>query len=39
MEGFVLPNNSSMRGLAARLGFADAQCPEDCTLRVVTLEL
>jgi GNAT superfamily N-acetyltransferase len=39
MEGFVLPANSSMRGLAARLGFADAQCPEDRTLRVVTLEL
>jgi GNAT superfamily N-acetyltransferase len=39
MEGFVLPTNSSMRGLAARLGFADAQCPEDRTLRVVTLEL
>ena len=39
MEGFVLPANSGMRGLAARLGFADAQCPEDRTLRVVTLEL
>ncbi|WP_343054480.1 GNAT family N-acetyltransferase [Pararobbsia alpina] len=39
MEGFVLAANSSMRGLAARLGFADMQCPEDPTLRVVTLEL
>lgn len=39
MEGFVLPANSGMRGLAARLGFADAQCPDDRTLRVVTLEL
>jgi len=39
MEGFVLAANSNMRGLAARLGFADAQCPEDRTLRVVTLEL
>src|SRR5258705_9384095 len=32
MEGFVLPANSGMRGLATRLGFADAQCPEDRTL-------
>lgn len=39
MEGFVLSANSSMRRLASRLGFADAQCPEDRTLRVVTLEL
>ncbi|HTK00284.1 MAG TPA: GNAT family N-acetyltransferase [Bordetella sp.] len=39
MEGFVLPNNSSMRGLATRLGFVDVQCPDDPTLRLVTLEL
>ncbi|SAL83291.1 N-acetyltransferase GCN5 [Caballeronia terrestris] len=39
MEGFVLHSNSSMRGLAARLGFADVQCPEDRSVRVVTLEL
>ncbi|RTZ44564.1 GNAT family N-acetyltransferase [Candidimonas sp. SYP-B2681] len=39
MEGFVLPTNANMRGLAARLGFTDAQYPEDPTLRLVTLEL
>lgn len=39
MEGFVVPANSSMRKLAARLGFADVQCPEDLTLRLVTLKL
>lgn len=39
MEGYVLASNSSMRGLAHRLGFADTQCPDDATLRVVTLHL
>jgi GNAT superfamily N-acetyltransferase len=39
MEGFVLPANSGMRGLAARLGFTDTPYPEDRTLRVVTLEM
>ncbi|ARP93169.1 GNAT family N-acetyltransferase [Bordetella genomosp. 13] len=39
MEGFVLSTNFSMRRLAERLGFADAQCPGDSTLRLVTLEL
>jgi RimJ/RimL family protein N-acetyltransferase len=39
MEGFVLSTNSGMRGLARRLGFTDASCPDDATLRVVTLGL
>lgn len=39
MEGFVVPANSGMRRLAARLGFVDSQCPDDPTLRLVTLEL
>jgi hypothetical protein len=36
---FAVTVADDWRGLAARLGFADAQCPEDRTLRVVTLEL
>lgn len=39
MEGYVLPGNRGMRGLAHRLGFADAAWPDDPTLRVVTLDL
>lgn len=39
MEGYVLSANRGMRGLAHRLGFADAVCPDDPTLRVVTLDL
>lgn len=39
MEGFVLPDNTGMRGLAARLGFTDVICPDDRTLRLVSLKL
>lgn len=39
MEGYVLSSNTAMRRLARRLGFADAPCPDDATLRVVTLAL
>jgi len=39
MEGFVLAMNSSMRGLAHRLGFADVACPDDATVRIVSLAL
>lgn len=39
MEGYVLSANRGMRGLAHRLGFADTVCPDDPTLRVVTLDL
>jgi RimJ/RimL family protein N-acetyltransferase len=39
MEGSVLSTNSGMRGLARRLGFTDAACPGDATVRVVTLGL
>lgn len=39
MEGFVLASNTSMRGLARKLGFVDTVCPDDATLRVVTLGL
>jgi GNAT superfamily N-acetyltransferase len=39
MEGFVLPENTGMRGLAGRLGFADTQCPNDRMLRLVSLDL
>ncbi|AGW92952.1 MULTISPECIES: GNAT family N-acetyltransferase [Cupriavidus] len=39
MEGFVLASNTSMRGLARKLGFVDTVCPDDGTLRVVTLGL
>ena len=39
MEGFVLPENTEMRGLATRLGFSDEPCPEDRTLRLVSLGL
>src|ERR1700752_4727737 len=34
MEGFVLPENTGMRGLAARLGFDDAMSKDDRTLRI-----
>lgn len=39
MEGYVLASNSSMRGLAHRLGFRDTVSRDDPTLRVVTLDL
>ncbi|QEZ44872.1 GNAT family N-acetyltransferase [Cupriavidus oxalaticus] len=39
MEGYVLSSNTGMRRLAKRLGFADVPCPDDATLRVVTLAL
>jgi RimJ/RimL family protein N-acetyltransferase len=39
MEGFVLKTNSSMRGLAKRLGFDDKSCPDDPTVRIVTRKL
>lgn len=39
MEGYVLSSNTGMRRLANRLGFADVPCPDDATLRVVTLAL
>ncbi|MCY1225174.1 Acetyltransferase Pat [compost metagenome] len=39
MEGYVLSSNTGMRRLARRLGFADLACPDDATLRVVTLVL
>ncbi|RWA54215.1 GCN5 family acetyltransferase [Cupriavidus sp. UYMSc13B] len=39
MEGYVLSSNTAMRRLARRLGFSDIPCPDDATLRVVTLAL
>jgi RimJ/RimL family protein N-acetyltransferase len=39
MEGYVLPSNDGMRGLALRLGFVDHACPDDPSLRLVTLNL
>jgi GNAT superfamily N-acetyltransferase len=39
MEGYVLPDNMGMRGLAARLGFTDVIYPDDRTLRLVSLKL
>ncbi len=39
IEGIVLPDNTGMRGLAARLGFTDAAWPEDRSLRLVSLAL
>jgi RimJ/RimL family protein N-acetyltransferase len=39
IEGFVLATNSSMRGLARRLGFDDKSCPDDRTVRIVTRKL
>jgi RimJ/RimL family protein N-acetyltransferase len=39
IEGFVLPHNTGMRGLAKRLGFSDSVCPVDPGLRLVRLEL
>ncbi|PZX34155.1 conserved hypothetical protein [Cupriavidus phytorum] len=39
MDGYVLSSNTAMRRLAKRLGFADTPCPDDATLRVVTLAL
>ncbi|WP_266181353.1 GNAT family N-acetyltransferase [Dyella humicola] len=39
MEGYVLSTNASMRGLAKRLGFTDAPCPGDYTLRALSLRL
>jgi RimJ/RimL family protein N-acetyltransferase len=39
IEGIVLPDNTGMRALAARLGFADGVWPEDRSLRLVSLAL
>jgi len=39
MEGYVLSSNTGMRRLAKRFGFSDLACPDDATLRVVTLAL
>ena len=39
MEGFVLSENTGMRGLASRLGFTEKPYPGDATLRLVDLEL
>lgn len=39
MEGYVLSSNTGMRRLARQFGFADVACPDDATLRVVTLAL
>jgi RimJ/RimL family protein N-acetyltransferase len=38
LEGYVLPDNTGMRGLAGRLGFADTVCPDDRTLRLVSID-
>ncbi|RDI99556.1 GNAT family N-acetyltransferase [Dyella solisilvae] len=39
MEGTVLSSNTSMRGLAKRLGFKDGPYPDDYSLRTVSLDL
>ncbi|WP_130390139.1 GNAT family N-acetyltransferase [Cupriavidus agavae] len=39
MEGYVLASNRAMRRLARRLGFSDAPCPDDSTVRIVALAL
>jgi RimJ/RimL family protein N-acetyltransferase len=39
MEGYVLAANAPMRRLAKRLGFVDRQCPDDVTLRVMSMSL
>lgn len=39
MEGAVLATNMGMRALAKRLGFKDEPCPDDYSLRRVTLAL
>ena len=39
MEGYVLAMNTPMRRLARRLGFVDRPCPDDATLRVMSLSL
>jgi RimJ/RimL family protein N-acetyltransferase len=39
MEGFVLTENRSMRGLAKRLGFRDRPSPGEPGVRLVTLSL
>ena len=39
MEGSVLSSNTSMLGLAARLGFKNAAYPGDYTVRLVSLDL
>jgi RimJ/RimL family protein N-acetyltransferase len=39
MEGYVLAINTPMRRLARRLGFVDRQCPDDATLRVMSMRL
>lgn len=39
MIGYVLASNTAMRGLAHRLRFTDTMCPDDATLRVVSLDL
>jgi acetyltransferase len=39
MEGFVLPENRSMLGLARRLGFEIVRDPDDTSTRTCTLQL
>jgi RimJ/RimL family protein N-acetyltransferase len=39
MEGYVLAANTPMRRLATRLGFVDRRCPDDATLRVMSMSL
>jgi RimJ/RimL family protein N-acetyltransferase len=39
MEGYVLAINTPLRRLARRLGFIDRQCPDDATLRVMSMSL
>jgi RimJ/RimL family protein N-acetyltransferase len=39
MEGSILASNTPMRRLAKRLGFSDRQCPDDATVRLVSLDL
>lgn len=39
MEGAVLTANAGMRALAVRLGFREGPCPDDYSLRLITLDL
>jgi RimJ/RimL family protein N-acetyltransferase len=39
MEGYVLAVNTPMRRLARRLGFVDRPCPDDASLRVMSMSL
>ena len=39
MEGYVLAINTPMRRLARRLGFVDRPCPDDASLRVMSMRL